>query len=37
LLFAEEQKATMDLEAAMERWTELSELVEQINNQNASH
>jgi ATP-binding cassette subfamily F protein uup len=37
LLFAEEQKATLDLEAAMERWTELSELVEQINSQNASH
>jgi ATP-binding cassette subfamily F protein uup len=37
ILFAEEQKATLDLEAAMERWTELSELVEQINNQNASH
>jgi ATP-binding cassette subfamily F protein uup len=30
-LFAEEQKAAAKLEAAMERWAELSELVEQFN------
>jgi ATP-binding cassette subfamily F protein uup len=37
LLFEEEQKATLDLEAAMERWTELSELVEEIKQQNAPY
>jgi ATP-binding cassette subfamily F protein uup len=37
LLFADEQKATLELETAMERWSELSELVEQINIQNVSH
>jgi ATP-binding cassette subfamily F protein uup len=37
LLFEEEQKTTLDLEAALERWTELSELVEEIKQQNAPH
>ncbi|MDB5053117.1 MAG: transporter [Bacilli bacterium] len=36
-LFEEEQKAVLALEVAMERWTELSELVEQINEHNVPH
>ncbi|QGQ96663.1 ABC transporter ATP-binding protein [Paenibacillus psychroresistens] len=35
LLFEKEQKATQELDATMERWTELSDLVEEINQQNA--
>lgn len=36
-LFEREQKATFELDATMERWTVLSELVEEIQQQNAAH
>lgn len=37
LLFEKEQKATQELDATMERWTELSDLVEEIKEQNAAN
>lgn len=37
LLFEREQKATIQLDATMERWTELSDLVEEINEQNTAN
>jgi ATP-binding cassette subfamily F protein uup len=37
LLFEKEQKVSQELDAAMERWTELSDLVEEIKEQNAAN
>lgn len=37
LLFEKEQKATLELDTTMFRWTELSELVEDIKQQNAAN
>jgi ATP-binding cassette subfamily F protein uup len=37
LLFEKEQKAVQELDVTMERWTELSDLVEEINQQNTAN